>query len=76
MRIEFAEILRLLADADESDRQPEPARDRDHDATLRGAVELRQHEPGDADSFVELDGLRQRVLTLVRIEDEKDLMRS
>ena len=67
-RVEFAEILGLFADADEADRQPELARDGDHDAALGGAVELGEHEAGDAHRFVELRGLRERVLSLVGIE--------
>ena len=67
-RVEFAEIFGLLADADEADRQPELARDGDHDAALGGAVELGEHEAGDAHGFVKLRGLRERVLALVGIE--------
>ena len=46
----------------------ELARDGDHDAALGGAVELGEHEPGDADGFVKLRGLRERILSLVGIE--------
>jgi len=63
--------LGLLANADEADRQPEPPRDGDHDASLCRAIELRQHEPGDTDGFIELNGLGERILTLVGIEDEE-----
>ena len=38
--VELAEVLGLLADADEADREPELARDGDDDAALGGAVEL------------------------------------
>src|SRR5690606_12636733 len=73
---EFAEILRLLADADEADRQLQLACDGDHDAATRGAVELGQHQARDAHCGMELAGLRQCVLALVGIEHQQHLVGS
>ena len=58
--VEDTEILRLFANADEADRQAKAPRDRDHDAALGRAVELRDDDAGDADRLAELLGLAQR----------------
>ena len=75
LRIEGAEVLGLLADADEADRQSELACDRDHDAAARGAIELGQHQARDAERGVKLLRLRQRVLALIGIEHQQHLVR-
>ena len=74
-RIEGAEVLGFLADADEADRQLQRARDRDHDAAARGAIELGEHQAGDAQRGVKLLRLRQRVLALVGIEHQQHFVR-
>src|SRR5581483_1964919 len=74
--IELAEILRLLANADEADGKLQASRDSHDDPAFCRAVELGQNESGDAARFVELNGLRQRVLSLVGIQDEKHFMGS
>src|SRR5687768_17452420 len=49
--VEWLEVVDLFADAHELDRYGERVVDRDDHAALRGAVELRQDEPGDLDLF-------------------------
>jgi hypothetical protein len=51
------------------------ARDGDHDAALGGAVELGEYQARDADGFVKLGGLGERILSLVGIEHQQDLVR-
>ena len=51
-----------LADADELHRQAELVGDRDGDAALRRAVELRQRDAGDADRLAEQPRLLEAVL--------------
>ena len=72
---EFSKVLALLAQAYKSDRQRELARDRHHDAAARRAVELRDGKSRHADRSMELFGLRQRVLPLVGVEHQQDLVR-
>src|SRR5713226_5101880 len=48
LRVEGHKILNLLARADEADGQAEFARDGHDDAALGRAVELREHDSGDA----------------------------
>ncbi len=74
--IELAEVLGLLADANESNRQLQAPRNGDHDAPFRSPIELRENQPRDAHRFIELNRLRECVLTLVGIEHEQYLMRS
>src|SRR5690606_32452978 len=64
-----------FADRDEADRHLELPRDREHDAALRRAVELRDREPGHAEPLVELGRLRERVLPLARVDDQQHLVR-
>src|SRR3546814_6149543 len=54
--------LRAFADAGVADRDAELARQREHHAALGAAVELGDHQPGDAGGGMELAQLRQRVL--------------
>ena len=48
LRVEGHQVVDLFAGADEADRQIQFARDGDDDAALRGAVELGEHDAGDA----------------------------
>src|SRR4029453_3486134 len=73
---EFAEVLGLLADADEPNWELEPLAHRNHRTTLGGAVEFRYDQPCDAQGLVELLGLDDAVLTETRIEHQQDLVRS
>src|SRR4051812_48315683 len=74
LRVERAEVVELLADADELDRQAELVRDRDRNAALCAAVELRQDDAGDARRFLEQPGLLQAVLARRRVDDEQRLV--
>src|ERR1700761_2206265 len=60
--VERTQILELLADADQLDRDAELGRDRQRDPALGGAVELGEHDPGDVDRLRERLGLAQAVL--------------
>jgi hypothetical protein len=56
-------------------RRRRPRRDRDDDSALRGAVELGDGKPGDADRLAELLGLPERVLAEARVEHQEHLVR-
>src|SRR3546814_4211216 len=60
--VEHAQVFRAFADAGVADRDAELARQREHHAALGAAVELGDHQPGDAGGGMELAQLRQRVL--------------
>ena len=75
LRVELAEVLARLADADVADRDPQLLRDGDHDAAFGGAVELGEDQPGDPDRLLELARLGERVLALVGIEHQQHLVR-
>ena len=69
------QVVEPFADADELHRQPELVRDRDGDAALRRAVELRQRDAGDADRLGEEPRLLHPVLPGRRVDDEQRLVR-
>src|SRR5439155_4986072 len=46
----------------------------DHDATLRGPVELGQHDAGDVHRLGEHPGLFQAILTSGGVQDEQSLV--
>src|SRR4051812_9797125 len=46
-RVEGAQVVQAFADADQLHGEAELLRDRDRDAALRGAIELRQDDAGD-----------------------------
>ena len=73
--IEHPEILALLAHPDEADGQVQFLRDGKQDAALGGAVELGDHQAGDADPFVKLLGLGHRVLADGAVEHQQHLVR-
>ncbi len=51
-----------FAHADDLDGNPELRLDGEHDAALRGAVQLGEHDARDVDCFRELLGLHEPVL--------------
>ena len=55
--------------------EAELVRDRDRDAAFRGAVELRQHDAGDAGGLAEELRLLHAVLAGRRVDDEQRLVR-
>src|SRR5690348_9955253 len=61
-RIERDEIARALPHADDLHRETQLLLDHEHDAALRGAVELREHDPRDVDRVRELTRLHEPVL--------------
>ena len=69
------EVVNPLADANIPDRQSKLRRDGDRDPTLRCAVQLRQHNPGDGGVLEELSGLGQTVLTHGRVKYQQHLVR-
>src|SRR5579884_2046939 len=73
-RVERDEVRGGLADADDLDRDAELGLDREDDAALRAAIELRQHDAGDVDRLGELARLDQPVLTGRRVDHEQDLL--
>ena len=62
VRVERAQVVELLAHADQLHRQAELVGDRDRDAALRRAVELRQRDAGDAGRLAEEPRLLDAVL--------------
>jgi hypothetical protein len=76
LRVERAQVLQLLADADQLDRDLELMGDRERDAAARRAVELRQHDPRDLDRLREDPRLAQAVLARRRVDGEQRLVRS
>src|SRR5689334_14033216 len=69
VRIERPQVVQALADADQLDRQPELVRDRDRDAALGRAVELRQRDPAHLDGLAEQARLLQAVLAGRCVDD-------
>src|SRR5271170_8035632 len=62
LRVEHTEILALLAHADEADGNLQFLRDGEHHASLGGAVELGDDQPGYSEPLVEVVGLCDRIL--------------
>ncbi len=73
--VEHAEILALLAHADEADGDFQLLRDGEHHAALGGAVELGDHQAGHAQALVEFLGLRHGVLPDGAVEHQQHFMR-
>src|SRR5438477_7349430 len=73
--VERPQVFKRFSDADELDREAQLVCDRDGDATLRAAVELRQRDARDADGFAEEARLLQAVLSGRRVDDEQRLVR-
>src|SRR5919202_1185941 len=73
--VEGPQVVELLSDADELHRDPELARDRERDAALRGAVELREDDPVHRDDLREELRLAQPVLAGRRVDGEERLVR-
>ena len=74
-RRERNQVVDAFADADVADRQLQIVRDRDGDAALRGAIELRQHDAVHAGDAHELARLRQAVLPDGRVEHQQHFVR-
>src|SRR5690242_16903995 len=74
-RVEGAQVVETLADADQLHGQTELLRDRDRDPALRRSVELRQHDAGDADGIAEEPRLLHAVLAGGGVDDEQRLVR-
>src|SRR3954470_19556131 len=53
LRLERRQVVRAFAEAHQLHRHSELALHRDDDATLRGAVELGQHDAADVDDLAE-----------------------
>ena len=68
-------ILDALAGADKRDRHADDRDHRQRRAAARVAVDLRQHDAGDADLPVELAGALDRVLPGHRIGDVEQIDR-
>src|ERR1700752_658731 len=66
-RVEWDEVVDLLAGADKTNRQAQFARDGHHNATFCRAVKLRQDDAADADRRGELAGLSEAVLPRRRV---------
>ena len=73
--VERHEVVEPLADADVADRQLQVVRDRDGDAALGRAVELRQHDAVGAARRHELARLHEAVLADGRVEHEQHFVR-
>jgi hypothetical protein len=72
--VEWREVVGLLPQSDVPNGQAEIAADGERDAALGGAVELRQHDAGDAQRLVEDPRLRQRVLAAGRVDHQQHLV--
>src|ERR1041385_705965 len=75
LRIEWLQVFRLLAKADELDWQPEFLLDRDYHPALARAVELGDNEAGERDGLVKLARLVERVHAGGGVEHEQGFMR-
>src|SRR3954451_12526058 len=73
--VEGPQVLQALADADQLDRDPQLAGDRQGDPALGRPVELDQHDAVDRDRLGEELGLAQPVLAGRRVDSEQRLMR-
>ena len=73
--LEGLQIVDTFTHADETQRLRTLAGDRRDHAALGRAVELGEHQPGDADRLVEGLDLHQRVLADVRIKYQQDFVR-
>ena len=72
--VEDVEVLELLAGGREQDRLAGDLPDRQRGATAGVAVELGQHDAGEADAVAERLGGGDRVLADHRVEHEEDLV--
>src|ERR1700690_1420528 len=73
--VEHAEILALLADADESNGNAQLLRDGEHDAAFGRPVEFGDDQAGYPYAFVKLLGLRDGVLSDGAVEHQQHFMR-
>ena len=75
LRVEGDEVVDFFAGADEAYGEIEFAGDGDDDAAFGGAVELGQHDSGDASVAPEFAGLVEAILACGRVENEQDIVR-
>src|SRR5712692_43528 len=73
--VEGNHVVDLLAGAHEADGQAQLARDRDNDAALGRAIELREDDSGDANSRSEFAGLSKPVLPGGGVENQQNIVR-
>ena len=74
-RVERPQVVELLADPDQLDRDAQLVGDRERDPALGGAVELGQDEAADRDRLGEQAGLAKTVLAGGRVHREQRLVR-
>ena len=75
LRVERPQVLELLADPDQLDRDPELVGDRQRDAALGRAVELGEDDAGDVDGLAEQLGLADAVLARGGVDGHQRLVR-
>jgi hypothetical protein len=73
--VERTEVLELLTDADELDREAKLIRNCYRDASLGTPIELRQRDPCDPDRVTKQTGLHEPVLPRRRVHNEQRLVR-
>ena len=73
-RVERRQVVRALAEPDQLHRDAELALHGDHDAALGGAVELGEHDAGDAGGLSEEAGLLEAILAGGGVDDEQGLV--
>src|SRR5207247_963447 len=71
-----SQVFEPLPHTHERNGQAELVRDRDCDAALRRAVQLRQSDAGYVDRLAEQACLLEAVLTRGRVDDEQRLVRA
>src|ERR1022692_407647 len=69
--LEWGEIVRALAEADQLDRHPKLTLNRHHDAALGRPVQFGQDDPGHVNRLGEDSGLAQPVLAGSRVKHEQ-----
>src|SRR5262245_10743093 len=74
VRVEYLQVVELLADADELHRQPELLLDGEDRPALGRAVKLGQDDASTLNRLLELLCLRDRVLAAGRVEDQYHLV--
>src|SRR5712692_9517803 len=75
LRLEAADVLVRLADVHEHDRLPDRLRHREGRAAFRVRVDLREDDPVEADGFVELLRLLDRIVAREGVADVEDQVR-
>src|SRR5579862_7162927 len=73
--VEGNEVVDFFAGADEANREIEFAGDGDDDSAFGGAVELGEHDAGDAGMAPEFARLIEAILARGRVEHEEHVVR-